>query len=62
MTGQLRVNGKLWHLHCCTLEDQSLALRLEAFNVFCTQVRFCKFIKQYIRAQNYNASLKLRKT
>ena len=27
MTGQLQVNGKLRHLRCCTLEDQSLALK-----------------------------------
>ena len=27
VTGQLRVNGKLRHLRCCTLEDQSLALK-----------------------------------
>ena len=27
VTGQLRLNGKIRHLRCCTLEDQSLALK-----------------------------------
>ena len=27
VTGQSRVNGKLRHLRCCTLEDQSLSLK-----------------------------------
>ena len=27
VTGQLQVNGKLRHLRCCTLEDQSLDLK-----------------------------------
>ena len=26
MTGQLRVNGKLWHLQRCTLDGWSLAV------------------------------------
>ena len=29
VTGELRVNGKLRHLRCCTLEDQLLALKIK---------------------------------
>ena len=45
MIVQLRVNGKLLHLQCCILEDQSINLKRRRFGVkYVNTAAICIFV------------------